>query len=214
MIQALQGGNLGAADVVDVGEPGDVGDAVGGGVPMAVRHLEVLQRRAVECEAVGERARFEHGAVPVAAGREKGVVEALADVGQGGGAAVNRYAALLLVAKAAQIVDAVEVVGVRVGVEHAVDARQLLAQGLAAKIGAGVDLPALAADIEPGAATAAAVFRVGAGAHGAGAADGGGAGGAAAAEHGQADMGHDVWVLFYGRGRLKRHSTKGLLYPF
>src|SRR6516164_3817539 len=88
-----------------------------------------------------------------------------------------------MVAERAKVVDAEDVVGVGVSVEHGVDLADALADGLLAEVGRSVDKDHLSTEFEEDGRAGAAVVRVGRVADGAGASDRGNAHRGAAAQH-------------------------------
>jgi hypothetical protein len=53
--------------------------------------------------------------------------------------AIERYLLALALAECTQVIDAVQMIGVRVGIKYRVDARQSFTQGLLPQIGTGID---------------------------------------------------------------------------
>src|SRR5260370_20167606 len=116
----------------------------------------------------------------------KNIAEHLAQKGGGIGTSVKRkLVRFMLVAQGPQVVDAQNVVGVSVSVEHGVYPLDSLANSLRVEIGSGVDQNNLAAILNHYGRPSAAVVRIGGAAHRAIAANRGHAHGSAAAQHGE-----------------------------
>src|SRR5581483_1845470 len=88
-------------------------------------------------------------------------------------------------AERAQVVEAQDVIGVAVGVEHGVERADAFADGLLAEVGRGVDEHGVAIELHQHRGTRAPVARIAGGAHGAAAADGGDAHRRPRTEHGK-----------------------------
>ena len=117
----------------------------------------------------------------VAAGEDIG--KALADALEHGGVGIGWDRRHDQIVDGAEIVDAVDMVSVGVGVEQCVDLADAGIQALLAQVGAGVDQDALTPCLDEDGAAAATVARVGRAADGAVAADLRHARGGAAAQH-------------------------------
>ena len=162
-------------DGAAVGQVGDIADAVAHGVAMAVDERngldvegtdadEVLAVEFPQLDAWDEPAVFEVVVV-------EDVVEVVADEIGVVLAGVERECLAAEAGEAAEIIDAMEVIGVGVGEKDGIDAHDVLADDLFAEIGADIDEDAGVIRVDPGSGAQVAIAWVGGVADGAVAAD-------------------------------------------
>ncbi len=131
----------------------------------------------------------------------KDVGEGAADDAEGFLGAVNGHGGALADVEGANVVEALDVIGVAVGEQNGGEAIQVGGEGLGAEIGGGVNDDVLAIAGEEDGGTQALVVRIGGLADGTMAADRGNSHGSAGAENGEVDgrRGHGS-ILRRGRG--------------
>lgn len=156
----------------DVGEIGHIADTIAQDIAMAVLQWNRDDVDAEKIERLLHAVGAKHRDFPETAGLAQGVAEFGGNMLDDTAVAVKRYLLALQLAERAQVVDTVQMVGVRVSVKHGINARQPLAQGLLPQVGTGIDEDDLPARQQHGRRAARAlVARIGRGAGGAVAAD-------------------------------------------
>ena len=160
--------------------------AVDAAVRDAERHERDRAAVALDGDRAVEQLQVEDRRVEAAGGLDEGVAEARDQHLGGLGVGPDRQPGAAVLGDGAQVVEAVQVIGVRVGVEDAVEEPDPGVEELGAQVGGGVDQDAGGAGgggaLDEQRAAAAAVLRVRGVAVAPVAADAGDAGGGAAAE--------------------------------
>ena len=177
------------AEVAHVGEVGGCAEAVAGDLLAAVDDGDAAEAGTEEGDGgaggLVDAVEADAGAGGIAVEGAEGVVEDALDGVGGGGVGVEGEGVGVFEAEGAEVVEAEDVVGVRVGVEDGVDAGEVLAECLRVEVGAGVDEDGFVLVLDENGGAGAAVMGVGGGADRAIAAQGGHAHGRAAAEEGE-----------------------------
>ena len=181
-------------DRVHVGEVGGVAEAEAGDFLLAVK-----QGNALEGDSVNDDGLVSFDAVHLHASAcgvfgfgGEGVVEDFFDDARAGVIGVEGHVAVGVVeGERAQIVEAEDVIGVRMRIEDRIDVADVFAQGLLAEIGSGVDEDAVVCPLHGGGGARAPVAGIRRGANAAFASERRNAHGSAAAKDGERGL-HSV----------------------
>ncbi len=184
-IKVLQAGERCFGDVTEIGEIGGAAEAVSEDFSFPVNHWNWLEGAAEQLENSMDRLEFEPGEASEFVVGVEDIAEHVADELGGIGASVERNFTVAVIAEWAKVVDAEDVVGVGMGIEDRIDLRDVLANGLLAKIGGGVNEHRLTAELEQDRRAGSAIVRIGRMADRAAAPNGGHAHRCAAAQHGK-----------------------------
>src|SRR5579864_79303 len=134
-VESLQPRKRRVRNAAEVGEIGGRTKTVAENFRLAMDHRYGLELRAKKIELPLDRLEFQPRQPAKLIVRVENVAEHIADVLRCFGARIKRNPALVVIAQGAKIVDAEDVVGVTVGVDHGIDLRNLLADRLFAEVG-------------------------------------------------------------------------------
>jgi len=189
VIEVLEKGSGGFGEAAEIGEIRGAAEAEAEHVHFAVEERHGNNGNAEKLEGAFDFVQDDAGN-----GAEGGL--GVEDVGEGAAnhaegflGAVDGHGGALADVEGANIVEALDVIGVGVGEKNGFEAFQTRGEGLGAEIGGGVNDDVLAIAGEEDGGTQALVVRIGGLANGTMAADGGDSHGSAGAENGEVDGG-------------------------
>ncbi len=161
-VETLQESDAFGGQVAHVGYVGGGAETVAGDYLAAVDDGDALEVRAedggVGVGLGGEQVQLDAGAGGVAIDGAEGVVEDAADDGGGGLVGKEREVCGVFEGEGAKVVHAEDMVGVVVGVEDGVDAREVLAEGLRVEVWAGIDQHSMGAVLQADRRTSPAIL--------------------------------------------------------